>query len=148
MVTFLRSCHENKHVSDAVEMNSEYLLLSSSEDPLHQRPIPQYVADKLWRESKELTSSESDICASPGCTDGSVWLVKSTIPTHQPPFFVECQKTGQVSCEKNCALLHSCGVCAHSVAIAKKKGCLDSLVKWLSKRDNLNIAKLANSGLP
>ena len=130
-------------------MNSEYLLLSSSqENPLHQLPIPQYVADKLWQESKELISSESDICASPGFTDGSAWLVKSTIPTYQRPFFVECRKTGQVSCEKNCALFHSCGVCAHTVAVAKKKGCLDSLVKWLSKRDDMNVTKLANSGLP
>ena len=66
-----------------------------------------------------------------------------------PPatFFVECQKTSQVSCEKT-ALFHSCSVCAHTVAIAKKKGCLDSLVKWLSKRDDLNVLKLANSGLP
>ena len=53
-----------------------------------------------------------------------------------------------MSCEKNCALFHSCGVCAHTVAVAKKKGCLDSLVKWLSNRDNLNVTELANSGLP
>ena len=61
---------------------------------------------------------------------------------------MECRKTGQVSCEKNCALFHSCGVCAHTVAVAKKKGCLDSLVKWLSNRDNLNVTELTNSGLP
>ena len=87
-------------------------------------------------------------CVSPGCTDGSEWLVKSTIPTHQRPFFVECRKTGQVSCEKSCALFHSWCVCAHTVAVAKKKDCLDSLVKWLSKRDDMNVTKLANSGLP
>ena len=69
---FFSAPYENQHLSNAVEMNSEYLLLSSSqENPLHQLPIPQYVADKLWQESKELTLSESDICASPGCTDGS-----------------------------------------------------------------------------
>ena len=119
---FFSAPYERKQMSDAVEMNSESLPINTSQDnPLHQLPIPQYVADKLWQESRELASSESDICASPGCTDGSAWLVESTVPPHQRPFFVECRKTGQVSCEKSCALLHSCGVCAHTVAVAKKK---------------------------
>ena len=50
--------------SDTVEMNSESLPLNISQDnPLHQLPIPQYIADKLWQESRELASSGSDICA-------------------------------------------------------------------------------------
>ena len=38
--------------------------------------------------------------------------------------------------------------CAHTVAVAKKKDCMDTLVKWLNKRDDSNVTKLANSGLP
>ena len=148
LIDFLVPPYESDHLP-CVERSIECQLSNASqENPLHQLSIPQNIADKLWQESGELASSESDICASPGCVDGSMWLVKSTVPTHQRPFFVECRKTGQVSCEKSCALFHSCGVCAHTVAVAKKKSCLDSLVKWLSKRDDLNVMQLANSGLP
>ena len=145
---FFNAPYEKRHLSDAAEVYSERLLNTSHENPLHLLPIPQYIADKIWRESEELASSGSDICASPGSTDGSAWLVKSTVPTHQRPFFVECKKTGQVSCEKSCVLFNSCGMCTHTVAVAKKKGCMDALVKWLNKRDDLNVTKLANSGLP
>ena len=44
---FFSAPFKNKHLSDVVEMNSEYYLLlsSSQENPLHQLPISQYVAD-------------------------------------------------------------------------------------------------------
>lgn len=118
------------------------------DNPLLQLPIPEYIATKVLRESRELYSSDSNVCASPSCTDGSAWLVKSTGRTRQRPFFVECKKSGQVSCEKNCIMFHSCGVCAHMIAVAEKKGCLEDLVKWLGKRENVSITKMASSGLP
>ena len=39
-------------------------------------------------------------------------------------------------------------MCTHTVAVAKKKDCMDALVKWLNKQDDSNVTKLANSGLP
>ena len=95
-----------------------------------------------------MTSSESDICVSPGCTDGSAWLVKSTILTHQRPFLWSVERQAKCHVRRTVHFFIP-AVCVHTlVTVAKKKGCLDSLVKWLSKRDNLNDTKLANSGLP
>ena len=101
---------------------------ADEENLLCQLSIPHYVAEKVWKEGKELASQDSSVCASPGCTDGSAWLVKSDCSTHQRPFFVECKKSGQLCCEKTCMMFNSCGVCAHIVAIATRRKCFDTLV--------------------
>lgn len=111
--------------------------------------IPHYVADKIWTESAELSVSAGSICPSPGCTDGNAWLVQSTNPSHRQPYYVECQKTGQIICEKGCALFHSCGICAHSVAVAKSKGCLSHFMLWLGKqKGSVNFSNLAGMDMP
>ena len=118
------------------------------ENPLNKLCIPQYVAEKVWTDGQQLASSDVNICASPGCSDGTTWLVKSNSATHQKPFFIECKKSGQVSCEKSCLMFNSCGVCAHTVAVATRLDCMETLVNWLQKQGNMNITKLAHSGLP
>lgn len=84
---------------------------AGGEYPLRKLSIPPYIAEKVWTEGQELASTDSILCASPGCTDGGSWLVKSNTATHQKPFFVECKKTGQISCEKSCLRFNSCSVC-------------------------------------
>ena len=139
---------DNKLVSNETDSSdAEITEKASNDNPLCQLSIPQYVAEKLWNEGQELASLDSNICASPGCTDGNAWLVKSNISTHQRPFFVECKKAGQLSCEKSCIMFNSSGVCAHTVAVATRKECLDALVNWLRKRGNVNITKMAHAGL-
>ena len=120
----------------------------SDSNPLCTLSIPRYVAEKVWTEGKELASSDDNICASPGCTDGTAWLVKSNCATRTKPFYVECKATGQVSCEKGCLMFNSCGVCAHAIAVATRNECLNTLVSWLQKWGSLNVTKMAHSGLP
>ena len=45
-------------------------------------------------------------------------------------------------------MFNSSGVCAHTVAVATRKECLDAMVNWLRKRGNMNITKMAHAGLP
>ena len=120
----------------------------ADENPLIQISIPQYVAERVWTEGKELALQDSNICISPGCTDESAWLVKSDNTAHQRPYFVECKKSGQMCCEKSCIMFNSCGVCAHIVAVATRKKCFETFVNWLRKRGSMNITKMAHSGLP
>ena len=100
----------------------------ADENPLCQISIPQYVAEKVWTDGTELTSQDSNVCISPGCADGSAWLVKSDNATHHRPYFVECKKSGQLCCEKSCIMFNSCGVCAHIVAVATRKKCLETFI--------------------
>lgn len=119
-------------------------------NPLLQIPaIPRYVAVKIWKEGTDLSSLTGSICESPGCHDGNAWLVQSAIPSHRQPYFVECRKSGQVVCEKGCALFHSCGICTHSVAVARFKGCLDQFLSWFGKqKGTVNVSNLASTGMP
>ena len=132
---------ESGNYDDNVQMGDQT-------NPLLNVAVPQYVAEKVWIDSQHLVSTESNVCASPGCTDGNAFLVKSTIATRQRPYFVECKKNGQISSEQSCMLYHSSGVCAHTVAVAQKKGCLDVFLNRLNKRDKLSVTKMANVGLP
>ena len=133
---------------DGMEMSSTEAVCIADEYPLCQISIPQYIAEKVWTDGKELASQDSNVCISPGCTDGSAWLVKSDNATHQRPYFVECKKSGQLCCEKSCIMFNSCGVCAHIVAVATRKKCLETFINWFSKRDSINVTKMAHSGLP
>ena len=45
-------------------------------------------------------------------------------------------------------MFNSCGVCAHTVAVATRLDCMETLVNWLQKQGNMNITKQAHSGLP
>lgn len=119
-------------------------------NPLSSVPaIPRYVAVKVWEEGTELSTSAGSICQSPGSNDASSWLVQSNNPSHRQPFFVQCRKSGQVLCEKGCALFNSCGVCAHCIAVAKFKGCLEQFISWLGKqRGSVNLSNLASTGMP
>ena len=139
----------DKSTADSESGNSDdNVQMGDQTNPLLNVAVPQYVAEKVWIDSQHLVSTESNVCAYPGCTDGNCFLVKGTIATRQRPYFVECKKNGQISCEQSCMLYHSSGVCAHTVAVAQKKGCLDVLLKWLNKRDKLSVTKMANVGLP
>ena len=129
-------------------MSSTEAVCIADEYPLCQISIPQYIAEKVWTDGKELASQDNNVYISPGCTDGSAWLVKSDNATHQRPYFVECKKSGQLCCEKSCIMFDSCGVCAHIVAVATRKKCLETFINWFSKRDSINVTKMAHSGLP
>ena len=86
----------------------------SNTDPLTKIAcLPQFVASKIWNDSEEIASSANSMCESPGCTDGSAWLVKSSNPSRQRPYFVECKK-GHITCEQSCMLFNSSGVCVHT----------------------------------
>ena len=122
-----------------------------NENPLLQlSSLPRYVAEKIWTDSLQLASSTNSVCVSPGCNDGSAWLVQSsTNQTRQRPIFVECKKNGHIVCEQSCMLFHSCNICAHTVAVAKHKYCLDSLLESiLKKQKGVNVTKMSNTGMP
>ena len=117
------------------------------DNPLAQCNLPEYLAEKIWKESRDLISCDSNVCRSPGSTNGE-WLVKSSTSSQTRPFFVVQKESGQVVCEPSCVAYHSCGVCAHSVTIAEKTSSLDKLIQWLQNRAGVNLTRLAKSGLP
>ena len=120
------------------------------DNPLLQlSSLPEYVADKIWSESQQLAMSKNSVCISPGCSDGSAWLVQSNNESRHRPFFVECKKNGHIVCEQSCMLFHSCNICAHTVAVAKQKYCLDSLLNSVAKKQRgVNITKMSDVGMP
>ena len=44
--------------------------------------------------------SKNSVCISPGCNDGSAWLVQSNSQTRPRPFFIECKKNGHIVVNK------------------------------------------------
>ena len=92
---------------------------------LLQLPLSSYVATKIWNEADELLEDASNVCKSPGSTSGLEFLVKSLDDKHKHPYFVECKVSGQILCEKSCALFSSCKVCTHTVAVAHHKTSMD-----------------------
>ena len=144
---------------DATELDNTIIHDSSESDsskeecdnnPLLQlSSLPQYVAEKIWNESEQLAMSKNSVCISPGCNDGSAWLVQSNSQTRPRPFFVECKKNGRIVCEQSCMLFHSCNICAHTVAVAKQKYCLDSLLKSVAKKQKgVNLTRMSDVGMP
>ena len=119
-------------------------------NPLIQLQLPSYVADKIWNETDELLKDgESNVCPSPGSTNGLEYLVKSLDDKHKHPYFVECKVSGQIICEKSCALYSSCKVCTHTVAVARHTESISRYVQWhLRQRSCINLSALADVNMP
>ena len=122
--------------------------LQPEANPLLECEIPGYLANKIWKEACDLSLSESNVCPSPGSAVNAEWLVKSSVPSHPRPFYVQKKDSGQITCELSCVMYHSSGLCVHTVTIAKKLRCTQELIKWLRGRNSLNLTKVAKSGLP
>ena len=46
-------------------------------------------------------------------------------------------------------LFRSCSICAHTVAVAQQKDCLDSLLNSIAKkRGGVSITKISDDGMP
>ena len=76
-------------------------------------------------------------------------LFRVTIPSRHRPFFVECKKNGRIVCKQSCMLFHSCSICAHTVAVAKQKDCLDSLLNSIAKKwGGVSITNISDGGMP
>ena len=144
---------------DATELDNTTIHDSSESDsskeecdnnPLLQlSSLPKYVAEKIWNESEQLAMSKNSVCISPGCNDGSACLVQSNSQTRPRPFFVECKKNGHIVCEQSCMLFYSCNICAHTIAVAKQKYCLDSLLKSVAKKQKgEHLTRMSDVGMP
>ena len=121
----------------------------TSENPLYALKIPSGIADIIWSEAEELRRNSGNICLSPGSTNNQEWLVKSSEEKHRHPYFVDCKASGQILCEKNCALYMSCKVCAHTVAVAVHTHTTDRYMQWLQRqKGNVNLTALANTDMP
>ena len=119
--TFFSATLKQQQSSDNIQNVSEEQV-DDDYNPLLSLPsLPEYVANKIWKESQQLQSEDNSVCASPGCSDGKAWLVRSTNPTHKQPYFVECKENGDISCEQSCMLYHSSKLCAHIVVVADHK---------------------------
>ena len=134
---------------DGMEMSGTEAVSIADENPLCQISIPQYVAEKVWTDGKELASQDSNVCISPGCTDGSAWLVKSDNATYQRPYFVGCKKSGPDSYAVRRTALCSIPVVTLIVIVTTRKKCLETFINnyWFSKRGSINVTKMAHSGL-
>ena len=72
----LNASFRDKHgecILDEMEASDVERMGIADENPLIQISIPQYVAERVWTEGKELALQDSNICISPGCTDESGW---------------------------------------------------------------------------
>ena len=117
----------------------------SCEDQVDGDPI----SEEIWKEAERLNDNPSNICLSPGCTNDREWLVKSGEEKHRQPYFVECKPSGQILCEKTCALYLSSKVCAHTVAVACHTSTMDKYLSWVQKqKDSVSLSALANLNMP
>ena len=118
-------------------------------NPIVQLQLPSYIAEKIWKEAERLNDNPSNICLSPGCTNDREWLVKSGEEKHRQPYFVECKPSGQILCEKTCALYLSSKVCAHTVAVACHTSTMDKYLSWVQKqKGSMSLSALANLNMP
>ena len=123
--------------------------LPRQQNPLLALSIPNFIADKIWAQTKQLRAIDDSVCRSPGCADGKTWLVQSMDSARKRPYFVECKANGDISCEQGCMLYNSCRVCAHTVTVAQHKDCLDDLITCLVKnQSNVSVSKMAGVGMP
>ena len=130
-----------KSILDEMEMSDTEAVGIADENPLCQISIPQYVAEKVWSDGKELASQDSNVCVSPGCTDGSAWLVRVTVQHIKDRILLSVKKSGQLCCEKRCIMFNSCGVCAHIIAVAARKKCLRPSLTSLASGAALMLRK-------
>ena len=63
---------------------------------LAQCNLPEYLAEKIWKESRDLISCDSNVCRSPESTSDGEWLVESSTSSQTRPFFVVQKESGQV----------------------------------------------------
>ena len=119
-------------------------------NPLVQLQLPSYVTDKIWSEADNLLKDGAkNVCLSPGCTSGLEFLVKSFEDKHKHPYFVECRASGQIVCEKCCALYSSCKVCSHTVTVARHTDSIGRYLQWLLKqRSGINLTAMADLHMP
>jgi len=150
--TPLRTVPEEYYLADEPLQTSQHVsgVSSSTDNPLKRLSIPDYLAQKVWKESSTLLENKDSVCVSPGCHDGSQWLVQSTDSTRKSPHFVEVCRNGQVKCEQSCAVFKSSKICAHSVAVAQHTHVLEEFISWLLKQKGgpLNVTKLASVDMP
>ena len=147
---YVMSDENDSSVSVPVATHTSVPVTVHGNNLLHKLPIPAYLADKIWNESLQILSSDGSICQSPGCSDDSQWLVKSTDLKRKSPFFVECCRSGQITCEQACGVFKCSKLCAHTVSVALNIDNLNAYIDWLQKQKgySVNYSKLGSVDMP
>ena len=102
----------------------------------------------MWAKVQAYIDDQSSYTQSPGVSDFSSVLVKST--SSDRPHFVQKVSTNVYRCDKECLMFKSTnGMCSHSLLVASLNGQVDTFVSYYAKsKAPVNYAKLGQHGLP
>ena len=121
---------------------------SGSSNPLSLTNLPESVKSSMWAKVQSYMQDKSSYTKSPGISDYSSILVKST--SGNRPHFV--QKTGAnvYKCDHDCLMFKSTnGMCSHSLLAASLNDQTETFVRQYTKNKvPVNYANLAQHGLP
>lgn len=120
----------------------------TTSNPLSKTSLPQPIKQSMWDKVLSYIEDESSYTKTPGVTDYSSILVKST--SGNRPHFVEKTSSNVYKCDKDCLMFKSTnGMCSHSLLAAALNGQVDTFVTHYSKaKAPVNYANLGQHGLP
>lgn len=118
----------------------------STSNPLQHTKLPVAIQQSMWAKVQSYLEDESSYCKSPGVTDYSSMLVKSS--SNEMPHFVS-KKGSSYKCD-NCLMFKSTnGLCSHSLLAASLNGDIDGFItQYVKTKDPINYAALGQHGLP
>ena len=120
----------------------------STSNPLTCTGLPAAIQQSMWAKVQLYLQDGTSYTQSPGVTDYSSVLVKSSSSAR--PHFVEKTSSNMYRCDKDCLMFKSTnGMCSHSLLVATLNGQSDAFVEQYTKtKVPFNYAKLGQHGLP
>ena len=117
----------------------------STSNPLACMKLPTSTQYSMWAKVQAYLDDQSSYTQSPGISDFSSVLVKST--SSDRPHFVQKVSANVYRCNKECLMFKSTnGICSHSLLVASLNGQVDNFVRHYAKsKAPVNYAK---HGLP
>jgi hypothetical protein len=108
--------------------------------PLTESGLSSQVYHSIWIKASQILAKDDAIVDSPGSNNVKI-CISYTSPR---PHIVTIYESGKTTCD--CKNYESLSMCAHSVAVADKFGCLQKLIEWYkSSKQSVNLWKLARS---
>ena len=132
--------------SDVLPTHHRNLAVGAQESEIVS--VPYRILQTIFNEADELLEQASNVAETPGCADGSMWLVANMLQPAQPLRLRYKESSMEITCDTTCARWNAFKFCSHTVVLAQHLGRLEAyLARYRSKDVNPNATTLANSGM-
>ena len=135
----------NRSTSSASSSTANH---QGSRNPLLLTNLPESIKSSMWAKVQSYMQDESSYTKSPGVSDYSSILVKSTSGSR--PHFVQKTGTNVYKHDHDCLMFKSTnGMCSHSLLASSLNDQTEAYVRQYTKNKvPVNYANLAQHGLP